>query len=749
MGMKQLPVVSLVRTNQLLPLLTVSLLLAFGLLGGGTSAVYGQTLSLIWSDEFNSVTSSNVDTAKWAFESGNNNGWGNNEQEFYTGRTNNAFVGGGVLHIHAQNENTNGFHFTSARMKTEGKFWFTYGRVEWRAKLPSGVGMWPALWMMGTNIANLGWPGCGEIDVVENNGTPNFNQGSLHNGGTISDQTAIFNFAQGDSTTNFHVYDLDWSSNSISWSVDGTVFETRTSWTSSTGNPYPFPYNQPFFLLMNFATGGSYAGNPSTNSIAASLPQEMQIDYVRVYQISPPTVPPSTPTGLTATPAGPSVSLNWNAANNATSYYVKRSLVSGGPYTTNANPTATTYTDTGLTNCTRYYYVVSAVNNIGESTNSAEAAATVVSSGYFAVGSGNTAPAGAFVADTNFVGGTMASPSGATINTSGVTNPAPQAVYQHERYGPMTYTFGGLTPSVAYKVRLHWAEIYFNTANSRKFNVTINGTQVLTNFDIFAVSGGMNIAIVREYTVTPIANQIVIAYSTGTADQAKIDGTEIILLPPAAPTGLTATGGTAQVALNWAPVPSVTGYNIKRSLSSGGPYTNVISGIAATNYTDTGLASGTTYYYVVSSVTVGCNEGTNSTQASATTTATLSDFQQWQVQYFGSTTNPAAAANVDADGTGQNNQFKYVAGLDPTNPTSVFVLTIAGVTNQPTQMNLFFNPVVGGRAYIPQFSTDMASGVWTQLTGYTGPVINGSQGAITDLNAVQTNKFYRIDISLP
>src|SRR5882724_10790804 len=707
--------ISLHRTKRMFLPLAVSMLLLSGLLGLWTPTTYAQTLSLIWSDEFNSVTSSNVDTTKWVFESGNNSGWGNNEKEFYTSRTNNAYIASGLLHIRAQVELTNTFRFTSARMKTETKFWFKYGRVAWRAKLPAGVGMWPALWMMGTNIANLGWPGCGEIDVVENNGTPTFNQGSLHNGGTLTGQTAKYFFTSPDAITNFHTYYLDWASNSISWSVDGTVFQTLTNWSSSTGNPYPFPFNQPFFLLMNFATGGTYAGTTDTNAIAASLPQEMQVDYVRVYQISPPVVPPSTPTGLTATPAGSSVSLNWNAANNATSYYVKRSLVSGGPYTTNANPTATSYSDTGLTNCTTYYYVVSAVNNIGESTNSAEASATVVGTGYFAVGSGNTSPVGAFVADTNVVGGTIASPSGATINTSGVTNPAPQAVYQHERFGAMTYTFGGLTPGVAYKVRLHWAEIFFSAANSRKFNVAINGTQVLTNFDIFAASGGMNIAIIREYTVTPVGSQIVIAYSVGTADQPKIDGTEIILLPPAAPTGLTATGGTAQVSLKWAPVPSDTGYNLKRSLSNGGPYTNLINGVATTNYTDTGLASATTYYYVVSAVAVGCNESTNSTQASATTAGTLSPFQQWQVQYFGSTTNPAAAANVDADGTGQNNQFKYVAGLDPTNPASVFVLTVAGVTNQPTQMNLIFSPLAAGRIYTPQFSVDdVVSGVWTQ-----------------------------------
>jgi beta-glucanase (GH16 family) len=747
MTVKRLLLVLFLQTNRLLLIFISGSLLLLGFLEAGTPMAHGQALSLVWSDEFNSVTSSNVDTTKWEFESGNNGGWGNNELEFYTGRTNNAFVAGGLLHIHAQVENTNGFRFTSARMKTQDQYWFTYGRVEWRSRFPSGVGMWPALWMMGTNIANLGWPACGEIDVVESPGNPSFEQGSLHNGGTISDVTTVFtNFVGGDVTA-FHVYDLDWTSTSIVWSVDGVAYETRTQWTSSTSKPFPFPYNQPFFLLMNFATGGNYVGNPSTNAIAASLPAEIQVDYVRVYQAGLPTVPPSTVTGLTATQSGASVLLNWNTANNAASYFVKRSLVSGGPYTTNANPSATTYTDTTATNCTTYYYVVSGVNNIGEGTNSNEAAVTIVGQGtnyYFAVNSGG-GTAGNFVADTDVTGGNTSTTT-SNITTVGVTNPAPVAVYQSERWGASTYTFGGLASGFAYKVRLHFAEIFFSTTNSRKFNVTINGSQVLTNFDVLAAAGGMDKAIVKEYTATPVASSIVVAFSNGSADSAKISGIEIISILPSAPSGLTATGGVGQVALNWAPVSGNTGYNVKRSLSNGGPYTNVTSGILATNYTDTGLLSGTIYYYVVSTLSVGCNESTNSAQAIATT-AGAQTFAQWQTQYFGSTTNPLAAANVDADGTGQNNQFKYVAGLDPTNPSSIFILTIASVTNQPTQMNLLFKPMAGGRTYTPQFMTDMVSGVWTQLVGYAGPVTNGNQGTITDMNAVPSNEFYRIDIS--
>jgi hypothetical protein len=398
-----------------------------------------------------------------------------------------------------------------------------------------------------------------------------------------------------------------------------------------------------------------------------------------------------------------------------------------------------------VTNCTTYYYVVSGVNNIGEGTNSNEAAASVVGTYYFAVNSGGGA-AGQFVADTDFSGGNVSTTASA-ITTNGVTNPAPQAVYQSERWGASTYTFGGLTPGASYKVRLHFAEIFFNAANSRKFNVTINGTQVLTNFDVFAAAGGKNIATIREYTVTPAGSSIVIAYSNGTADSAKASGMEIISLLPVAPAGLTAIGGTGQVALNWAPVPSVTGYNVKRSLSNGGPYTNVINGVAATNYTDTGVAGGTTYYYVVSAISAVCNESTNSAQASATTVSQT--FAQWQMQYFTCTNCPQADPAFDYDGTGQNNLFKYVTGLDPTNPASVFFLNIVSVTNQPTQVNLLFNPVVDGRTYTPQFATDMIGGVWTQLTGYAGPMTNGNQVTITDLNAVQSNKLYRIDISLP
>ncbi|HXI84830.1 MAG TPA: family 16 glycosylhydrolase [Verrucomicrobiae bacterium] len=262
--------------------------LLLGFLGAWTPIAYGQTLSLVWSDEFNSAVNSNVDTTKWKFDTGAG-GWGNNELQTYTSKTNNAYVAGGFLHIRAQRENTSPVTISSARLKTQGLFATQYGRIEWHARLPAGAGMWPALWMMGTNINTQPWPKCGEIDVVENDGANIFfDQGSIHSGGNLGDSTGIFNFTGGDSVTNFHVYDLDWVSNSIKWSVDNVLYETQTNWTTSaSGKSYPFPFNQGFFLLMNLATGGNFVNNPSTNAVLASLPNEFLIDYVRVYQFVP------------------------------------------------------------------------------------------------------------------------------------------------------------------------------------------------------------------------------------------------------------------------------------------------------------------------------------------------------------------------------------------------------------------------------------------------------------------------------
>lgn len=251
-------------------------------------APYGN-MNIVWDDEFNSANAT-PDPNIWTYDTGNggsNPGWGNNELEYYTSRTNNAYVANGLLHIVARQESTNGFSFTSARMKSEGLFAFTYGRLEWRAQLPYGTGFWPALWMLGTNITSVGWPTCGEIDVVENTGTNTaMVQSSIHYGG---DGTAIYNFTNGMATTNFHTYTLDWTTNALIFYVDGHVFESQTGWGNG-GGPYPFPFNQPFFLIMNLAVGGNYVQNPSVSTIESqtTFPGEILVDYVRIYRTTDP-----------------------------------------------------------------------------------------------------------------------------------------------------------------------------------------------------------------------------------------------------------------------------------------------------------------------------------------------------------------------------------------------------------------------------------------------------------------------------
>ena len=246
--------------------------------------------SIVWDDEFNGTS---INTNIWAFETGNNGGWGNSELEYYTSNSLNAYVSGGCLHIVASRQGTNGYQYTSARMKTQNNFSTQYGCIVWRAALPAGTGMWPALWMLGTNFPSAGWPACGEIDVMEANGSLDDQiQSSVHYGNSADQdvtETAIDTLPSNNNATNFHTYTLQWQYGSISFAVDGAVFETQNNW-SSPNAPYPAPFNSPFFLIMNLAVGGNYVSNPTTNQINSGtvFPAQMMVDYVRVYQQTAP-----------------------------------------------------------------------------------------------------------------------------------------------------------------------------------------------------------------------------------------------------------------------------------------------------------------------------------------------------------------------------------------------------------------------------------------------------------------------------
>ena len=234
--------------------------------------------TLMWSDEFN--TDGAPDASKWNMEVGNNNGWGNNEQQYY--RAENASVSGGTLKITAKKETFNGYAYTSARMQTHNKYDFKYGRVVFRAKLPTGGGTWPALWALGSNYETNAWPACGEIDVMEHVGN---NQNVIHStlhypgnsGGNANTSSAtIAGVSEG-----FKIYELIWSADVIKFYVRDTETGTPTlikQFANSTAN-HPY-FNWNFFLIMNVAMGGNMGGNINPAFTQSTL----EVDYVRVYQ---------------------------------------------------------------------------------------------------------------------------------------------------------------------------------------------------------------------------------------------------------------------------------------------------------------------------------------------------------------------------------------------------------------------------------------------------------------------------------
>lgn len=243
--------------------------------------------TLVWSDEFSGANGSAPDSTKWVHDIGGN-GWGNNELEYYTSRTQNAQLQNGNLVITAQRETYTGAEgttrdYTSARLKTQNLFSQAYGRFEARIKIPAGQGMWPAFWMLGSDITTIGWPKCGEVDIMENIGKqPSVIYGSLHGPSSISRTSTEFgtfklpageNFAD-----DFHVYAIEWEPGTVRFYVDSNLYGTfeKASWPANG----TWAFDHPFFIILNVAVGGDWPGPPDSST---SFPQEMLVDYVRIY----------------------------------------------------------------------------------------------------------------------------------------------------------------------------------------------------------------------------------------------------------------------------------------------------------------------------------------------------------------------------------------------------------------------------------------------------------------------------------
>lgn len=235
------------------------------------------TQKALWSDEFNGNES--LDGSKWVYDIGTGSGgWGNGEAQYYTDRTDNVKIENGILKITAKKENFSGSAYTSARIKTQGKFDFKYGKVEVKAKLPTGVGTWPAIWMLGSNITSVGWPACGEVDIMEHVGKrQGWISSAMHTpssyGGTINHGEQYFDNV----STAFHIYALEWTSEKMVFSVDGKVHYT---YNPATKNSSTWPFNANQFIILNVAMGGGFGGTIDSSFNEST----MEIEYVRVYQ---------------------------------------------------------------------------------------------------------------------------------------------------------------------------------------------------------------------------------------------------------------------------------------------------------------------------------------------------------------------------------------------------------------------------------------------------------------------------------
>lgn len=243
---------------------------------GNTSPLSYPNMKLVWQDEFESAS---INEDYWNFEIGTgNNGWGNNESQFYLKE--NAYISDGHLVIQAREENYAGRNYTSTRMTTEGKFEFQYGRVDIRAALPEGQGIWPALWMLGANFSTVGWPFCGEIDIMELVGhEPDRVHGTVHwadQNGQHAQYGGSVKLNGGTFKQKFHVFSIIWEANRIVWLLDDVPYHEINL------SPAPLSeFRAPYFFIFNVAVGGNWPGYPNATTV---FPQQMIVDYIRVFQ---------------------------------------------------------------------------------------------------------------------------------------------------------------------------------------------------------------------------------------------------------------------------------------------------------------------------------------------------------------------------------------------------------------------------------------------------------------------------------
>ena len=539
---------------------------------GRNATAQTQNWTLVWSDNFSGPAGSAPNPNNWTLQQGltpdgaqsynclygqTTNGCDPSNPNVYLDGNNHLIIKA-LAASGAPNGVTSGRLFTSNTANTSFQFSTQYGRVEAEMVLPAGSGnqgVWPAFWMLGTNIASVNWPSCGEMDIMEYIGAANPTQvySTLHGQGYADTGLGVRDTLSG-GWSGTHIFGAIWSPNQISFYVDqitnivGTLtpddIMANQSWVN--GGLASWPFNNPMFLILDLNMGGPFPGNVSS---ATTYPQILQVNYVNVYQATS----PAPPTNVTATATSQSqVALNWTGSTSSdVTYNVYRSQVSGVAPQPQAQPnpatlpqtnqtlianavTGTTYTDANLSPGQTYFYTVTASGEYSGESAAAQAQVTTPASGVGSNGGAVYVSAGGYSGTGNYivnslVSGGFTNAFTATVDTSSVTNPAPQDVYHSERWGPQTWTIAHLTPGGSYNVRMHFAESAWTAVGQRQFNVLIDGEQVLTNFDIYANAGAQN-KVVTE-TINAIADRNGVIYlqlAVGAADQPEIRALDVI-----------------------------------------------------------------------------------------------------------------------------------------------------------------------------------------------------------------------------
>ena len=523
-----------------------------------------------WGDDFNGAANTTYNHSNWTNEVKNNTGnvWGDGTIQSTSDSISNVYLDGNGDLIIAMTYS--GGNYTSARLKslpTTGLG--PYGQIDFIAQNPSAVGMGAAIWSMGaSNNTGTPWPWCGELDIMEIQAKTANHSGSTLHGGQTDGQT-YYEYGGISSAVNltgsatfdngFHEFTLQWAPYHLQYFLDGIMFGEIHQY--NIGVTDQWSANKPYQLILSSGVGGN-GGTPN----GTGFPSNLTIQYVHYNKWS--AGAPAPVTNLTATAASSNaVSLSWTASTTSgVVYNVYASTTAGAALSDTTEViegvTGTTYTSTGLQPSTTYYYTVVSSNWGGESAQ-ANATATTQAPGN---STGIQLSAGGYAFGTyqtsNFVLGGATNyhhvagpPSGlTTVDTSGVTNPAPQEIYNVERWGAAAWTITGLTPGAGYNVRLHFVEFSNAGAGLRNFNVSINSQQVLTNFDIYAAAGAENKAVVEQFYTKADENGIIeIATSKGTSTVTDLNPTvnalEILPATGSNPVGA-APGTITDLAIN-------------------------------------------------------------------------------------------------------------------------------------------------------------------------------------------------------